>query len=215
MITRVQLAVLLGVAAAIWGVLLLLDGVAVSLSWLRPFSGVLGAVVLVLLLFDGWGWRFRFLHPWFVSTPNVRGTWKGEVTSTWNNANPEQSNGPIEAYLVIRQTFSMISIRLITKESSSELLAGSIVRCNDGTYEVAGTYRNTPKLLVRERSPIHHGGLLLRVQGDPPASLEGEYWTDRATKGELRFKARSGKLFDGFESASAGPYSSGEESREA
>jgi hypothetical protein len=205
-ITRVQLSAILWIAAALWGALLLLDGVAVSLAWIRPFSTVLGALVLLLGVFDQWAWRFRFLHPWFVSTPDLQGTWKGQLISTWVDPEMGDRTPPIEGYLVVRQTFSSLHMRLITRESNSELLSGSIVREMDGTQKIVGTYRNTPRLLRRDVSPIHHGGLLLQIHGRPPSSLDGQYWTDRDTKGELRFTERSNQVFYDFESAAAGMY---------
>lgn len=55
---------------------------------------------------------------------------------------------------------------------------------------------------MREISPIHYGGLLLGIEGNPPCYLEGHYWTDRKTKGELRFKKLSRKIFENFTQAS-------------
>ena len=83
--------------------------------------------------------------------------------STWIPA--EGSPGtPIEAYLAIRQTFSFIKIRLMTRESNSHLLAGSIVRDPSGLYVVTGIYRNLPDLFRRLASPIHHGAMLSNGQ---------------------------------------------------
>jgi len=47
MIDRLHLSAILLVAALIWGVLLLLMGVAVSVVWLRPFSFVTGALLRI------------------------------------------------------------------------------------------------------------------------------------------------------------------------
>ena len=122
--------------------------------------------------------------------------------STWIPA--EGSPGtPIEAYLAIRQTFSFIKIRLMTRESNSHLLAGSIVRDPSGLYVVTGIYRNLPDLFRRLASPIHHGAMLLEVRKSPPIELRGEYWTDRDTKGEVRFTARNNDIFDSFDAAAA------------
>jgi hypothetical protein len=51
---------------------------------------------------------------------------------------------------------------------------------------VAVLYRNDPKVSVRDRSPIHFGGMHLRVSGED--ALEGDYWTDRKTSGRLTLK---------------------------
>ncbi len=206
MISRLYLSTLLAITAALWSVLLILDGVTVSVAFLKPLSMVLGALLLILGLFDKWAWHLPFLHPWFVSIPDLRGTWKGQIISTWVDPQTGNKISPIDAYFVVRQTFSSLQIRLITTQSSSELLTGNIVRDIDGIYVVLGIYVNTPKLRYRDVSPIHHGGLLLHIQGNPPHTLSGQYWTDRDTKGELHFTERSRKLYYDFEDAEKGSY---------
>jgi hypothetical protein len=67
-------------------------------------------------------------------------------------------------------------------------------------------YRNTPTIDHWNHSPIHHGAMILRVEGDPAATLTGEYWTDRLTVGHVQFTARSKTLFFDFSTASAATY---------
>ena len=105
--------------------------------------------------------------------------------------------------MVIRQTLSSLRIRLYTAESESETLSAKVHCCEDGTFTVAGVYRNTPRLGVRDRSPLHHGSILLSVQGDPPQSLSGEYWTDRLSQGELELTARAMTFAHSFDQARA------------
>jgi hypothetical protein len=76
-----------------------------------------------------------------------------------------------------------------------------------GIYSVAGIYRNTPNILNRNVSPIHQGSILLHVQGNKRIILDGEYWTDRSTKGELRFTERNKKPVYDFRQASMAIYS--------
>lgn len=185
MISRLHLSVIIGLAVAIWAAMLVLEGVSVSAAWMRPFSLVIGALLLLLLAFDLWLWRLRFLHGWFVKRPLLRGTWRTRLRSEWKDPETREVREAIDAYLVARQSFSRLSLRLLTKESSSEVLGTEIVEAPDGTYRVYAIYRNEPKLQVRDRSPIHYGGLLLEVEGDPVARLKGHYWTDRNSRGEL------------------------------
>jgi hypothetical protein len=70
-----------------------------------------------------------------------------------------------------------------------------------GLYKLAVTYRNIPRLLERSRSAAHHGGALLNVIGKPIHKLDGEYWTDRNTSGELTFTLHTHKIADDFEEA--------------
>lgn len=203
MLSRLHLSAILLAAAALWAVLLILDGVAVAGSWFRPFSTVVGVLLLLLVAFDLWAWRLRFLHGWFVPRPDLRGTWRVDLQSDWEDPSTGKPIGPITAYLVVRQTFSTLSIRMLTAESASELLAAEIAKASDGTYRLAGVYRNEPRLAVRNRSPIHFGAIVLDVQGEPAQSLAGHYWTDRNTRGELRTVARHSSIAGSVEAAKA------------
>jgi hypothetical protein len=202
MISRLHLSTILAAAVGLWGLMLLSQGVTVSAIMLRPFSAVVGALVLLLLAFDLWAWRLRLLQGWFVPRPDVRGTWRVELQSDWKKPETGEVAAPIVGFLVIRQTFSMISVRLLTAESSSELVGAEIAKAADGTYRISGIYRNEPKLSVRDRSPIHYGALLLDVEGEPVERLAGHYWTDRDTRGQIVSTAHRRDVLANFESAS-------------
>lgn len=197
MISRLQLSVLLLIASAVWAAALIIAGTQVTPGWFRPFSVVLGVLVLLLVLVDKWLWRFRWLQPWLFHMPDLQGTWQAVINPT---AGPVPKN-EVEAFMVIRQTFSTISLRLLTAESHSETLSARVVRSDDGTFTVAAVYRNTPRLSVRERSPLHHGAILLTVHGDRPESLSGQYWTDRNSQGEIALSGRTKTLAHSFEQA--------------
>lgn len=84
----------------------------------------------------------------------IEGTWRAELRSNWKNAN-DAAIPPIHGYMVIRQTFLNLSLRLLTAESSSHLVGTEIVCSDDGLYCVSGVYRNEPSYQNRGRSPIH------------------------------------------------------------
>jgi hypothetical protein len=192
-IEKLHLSAIIFTAAVIWGVLLIVEGVPVSPSWFHPFSQVVGAVMILLTAFDLWLWRLPFLQGWMVKRPNVTGTWRAEVRSEWVDPDTQQRRPPIPGFMVIRQTFSTLSLCLITDESRSELLGAEIMRSADGTYRIFGVYTNEPRYSVRFRSPMHYGGLELRVAGSPPERIEGHYWTDRNSAGELSLTDRKSK----------------------
>ena len=106
MLSRLHLSAILLIAAALWGGMLIFDGVAVNGKWFRPFSTVVGVLLLLLVIFDIWAWRWRLLRGWFVPRPDLRGTWRVELRSNWKNPATKVGVGPIVAYLVIRQTFA-------------------------------------------------------------------------------------------------------------
>jgi hypothetical protein len=206
MITSIQLSTLVFVATIIWGVLLIWQGTSLSIDLVKPFSNVTGVLILILAFFDKWAWHWRIFYPWLVSTPYIDGTWKGKISSTWVNPKTNRQVKSIDAYLVIRQKFSKVYATLITKEANSELLAGEIIKKPDETWQFVGTYRNTPKIRIRDRSPIHQGSMILSIKGQPPIGLEGQYWTDRNTQGEITFSGFNKKKFEDFSSASIAKY---------
>jgi len=201
MMTRLHITVVLLVAAAIWVALLMLQGVVVNGVWLRPFSMVITALVIVLAVFDRWLWHLALLRGWFVRRPDVRGTWKVEMLSNWKDPATGTPTPPILAFVAIRQTFSSLSVRLYSEESASELLGADVVKAEDGSFRLAGVYRNEPLLSVRGRSPIHYGALVLDVADNPATALAGHYWTDRDTKGEIRSVGHLGTVASNYEHA--------------
>jgi hypothetical protein len=202
------LAVLLAAVVIAWATSLLVAKVPLTIALMKPITWAFTAMGVAAFAFDRWIWRLPFLYPQLVRVPDLQGTWKGQVISNWIDPATGSKKPPIEAFLAIRQTYFSIHMRLITKESQSHILAGKIF-CNvDETCEIAGIFRNTPRMTSRDVSPIHNGGVLLRVQGDSRFTLEGDYWTDRDTKGELRFTEKAKDVFHDFERAAVGRYES-------
>jgi hypothetical protein len=189
--TNVQLKTLVGLVVVVLAVVFLVNGISVDPKILNSaFSWAVTIVAFALLLWERWLWGWRIFHPWLTNKPDLRGTWKGVLNSSWVNPDSKQRRGPIEVYLVVRQTYSTLDVRLLSTESNSTSLSASLHVDNVGIWDAAVTYRNIPTVLRREHSPISHGGMLLYVRGAPIHQLDGEYWTDRETKGELVFKSR-------------------------
>lgn len=206
MITEIQLSTLIFITASIWAALLATKGTPLSTGLFEPFSNVIGVLVLILAIFDKWIWHWKIFHPWLVSTPYIEGTWKGKIKSTWIDPKTSKTSRSLDAYLVVRQKYSKIHATLITKESKSELLAGEMIKNSDETWQFIGAYRNTSRLPLRTKSPIHHGGMILHVKGHTPIGLEGQYWTDRNTQGEILFTDFSKKKFFDYKSAAAADF---------
>lgn len=204
--TRIQISVLLFCAAVVWCVGLAIQGVTVSLSYLTPFSLVVGSMAFLLTIFDNWIWKWPIWQGWLVHIPNLNGTWKGRLISDWEDPKTGKIIEPIESFYVVTQTYSKLQMKLMTEQSESELIAGNINRNEDGTFTVIGVYRNTPQLPHRGTSAIHFGGIVLNVIGKPPTGLTGHYWTDRDTKGELNYRSKSTKKHFDFVGAISGKY---------
>ena len=105
-------------AVVAWTVVLYLNHEAIKSPWLHDLPTVITVVLYVVIAFDLWLWKLPFLHDWFVKRPVIDGTWKVELRSNWKDlAARGETFAPIEGYMVVRQTFSTLSMRLLTAES--------------------------------------------------------------------------------------------------
>jgi predicted pore-forming effector associated with SMODS systems len=201
MLNRTQLSVLLLVAAAVWGVTLLFQGVTVQTELTKPFSVVVGVVAALLSAFNLWLWKVPLFRGWLVKRPVLEGTWDVTIRSTWKDPSTGETAPPIAGFMAVTQTYADLHMRLMTKESHSVMLAADLLPNPDGTYALVGIYRNVPNMGVRHRSPIHHGGLLLEVESVKAKRVIGTYWTDRGTAGDIALDGRRGKVFRDYDSA--------------
>lgn len=163
--------------------------------------------MLALLAWDKLLWRMAWLHGWFVKRPDLRGTWRARLVSDWRDPETERQPAPIDGFVAITQTFSSLEFRLLTAESESWFLVSEIRESmKGGGYQVFGVYMNQPDPALRgSRSEIHFGSLALDTHGDAqrPASLSGEYWTDRGTKGTMQLSDRTASVYTQFNTASS------------
>lgn len=188
---------IVAVAAFVWAIGLTLQGVNVEWTWLRWYSLAVAIVIILLVGFDRWMWRwwpFKLL----VRHPDISGTWKGEFRSTWDGEGKTETAPTREAFLVVRQTFSSVAVTLLTEESRSRSVVASLSAPRDSDASLSYTYMNTPKLRHQDRSRIHHGTAFFDIHGPPVDCLDGCYWTDRDTKGDFEFRERVRALHSDF-----------------
>ena len=168
--------------AAAYSILLVAFNIQVP-SLLSRLAGMLPlAVVAVFALFDRWLWRIG-PFPRLAKRPEVRGTWFGELTSSWRDENDVKRSDTREVAIVIRQDFTTVSVTLFSSEGKSLSSAAEIVQIQSADYVLAYQYRNTPLMQHRRRSPIHDGGATIGIAGHRPGKLTGEYWTARDSRG--------------------------------
>ena len=201
---RIKLYLQLGVFAVVWVLLLIFSRTTSLLDWVNVVKKFPQAVMVYAFLgvaFTKWGWRWRIFKGWLVKIPDLHGTWRGSLISTWVDPSTDEKLPPIPAVLVIKQTFSRIDCSLHTKESSSYSTAAEINEDQSGSLYLNYNYTNRPKASIRERSEIHDGASILKIIQAPQRSLEGEYWTSRKTTGEMKFEFQSKVLAEKFTDA--------------
>ena len=203
---KLHILVLLLIAAVFWTLVLLCQGTPVAWSHFKPVGIVSTLLGLLAVIFERWAWRIPFLHGWFVKRPDLRGTWRVVLKSEW--INPETGRGipEIICYMGVKQTLSTLQMHLMTPESESWLIAEDTSESPSGEdYQIAGVYNNKPKTELRStRSAIHYGSILFYTHGPiphRPETIDGEYWTDRPTKGRMTLTNRNPKVFTRFKDA--------------
>ncbi len=183
-----------------WLLIIQITGIAplVSINALKKIPDAVMYTGIFYFLFTKYFWRLKIFRNWLVPYPNLQGTWKGILKSTWIDPKTKKPPAPIPVIFCIRQDFENIHISMYTKESSSFSGATSFILENDNTVSLSYTYSNKSHATVRDRSEIHDGASYLRIIESTTPSLEGEYWTSRKTTGDIILKKTSEKLINCF-----------------
>lgn len=204
MFSRFSVSVILILAVVVWGGVLWSFGYDLSWNHLAPYTITLTVLTVSLALFDRYLWR-KFPLYRFCWVPDLTGTWVVELNSTYKDPKTGWPIPPVAGFASIRQTYSSLSIRLMTECQDSVLVAREIKRHDDGSLDVLGVYQSDPSIHLRgEISEIHYGSFKYKIVGDPPTEMTGHYWTDRKTKGSIRLVRRTPVLFHSFASAQDG-----------
>mgnify|MGYP004572869597 FL=1 len=90
--------------------------------------------------------------------------------------------------MTIKQSLLSVVVILKTDESKSKSLSASIDEIL-GEIQLTYCYLNTPKSAYRDRSEIHYGTATLSISN--PKEIDGQYYTDRKTIGDMHFIAKS------------------------
>lgn len=169
-----------------YALVLYLAGVRLDVDLRRGLAYLPTLAVAVVVAWDLWVWRWPVI--WRASTrPRLDGLWSVTLHPTEESRIPAGGNrGPIQAYLVIRQTYWAISLRLYTAESSS--VSRSFFWDDShgtGTGWLTFVYDNNPMLRLQHRSIRHLGTCSLHPGNRRPTMIEGRYFTDRYTQGDM------------------------------
>lgn len=200
MIKKLHLQFIFWTAVTIYTLFLFADGQTLAYDLLKPASFVLVIVAGIVAIFDNFFWSCSQLYPWFVTTPNLKGTWKGILKTNWVNPISKEAKGPVECFVSIHQTYNNLSFRLMTSQSESNLLTYSFVASAGGVCELTAVYLNRPKFSNRGlNSEIHYGSVLLQINGQKPSLICGHYWTDRNTSGVIELLERTNMPLLSFE----------------
>jgi len=192
---------MLYIGVGLWALYLVVAGNQLQEGFWKPLGFVSLALTVFSAVYGKWAWSWFPLNK-LSGIPDLRGTWRGHLESSWVNPETNEKSADIEAYFVIWQTASTVEVTMFTKESHSHTVVAKL-ELRDGIFQIVGTYRNDPGTQHRKRSQMHYGGLILRVGGPPPTTIEGDYWTDRTTSGAIHIERFSEALVSDFKTAQA------------
>jgi hypothetical protein len=143
-------------------------------------GAVMSFVVLVLLVIDRWAWKWWGVRH-ILRVPDLEGTWKVELESGYKG----KGGGAKTSYLVVHQTYSSITVEVLTDLGRSCSEASSLTKLGPRLL-LAYVYRAEPEAIRRAGNEPHRGAAELLVETKPQIRLEGDYWTDRETVGRVR-----------------------------
>ena len=195
--------IVIGLAAVVAITIVWATSGIVDFTYAKALVTASGVVVLFLLVYDRWAWRWPLLRR-LTRRPILHGTWKAELRTSY----PARAHETIECYIAITQTYSQISVDMLFDRSSSRSMSGDLVleggRCV--LYYIFHTQADT---LHRNSNPPTRGGAALVVAREPQVHLAGDYWTERDTRGTVRTLGRAAKVYATFEAARAAAYHQG------
>jgi len=137
----------------------------------------IGIGFVLIKIFDLWAWKYLSkIH----GIPVLAQTYEGEISSSYDKSKT------YKGILTIKQTFTKISVKFKSDESSSFSVA-AVIMDNYDVNQLIYTYQNNPNAIIQERSPIHHGTAILNI--DNVNKIEGNYFTERVFVGYMKFNA--------------------------
>lgn len=187
-------------AAAIWALLAIAAGERLEWSWARWIGIASAVVVLGVLVFDRWVWRWPLVRR-VTRRPILHGTWRTELRTSYE----ARADETIEAYLVVRQTYSTICIDMLFDRSQSTSMSGDLVTEN-GRCVLYYVFRSDKQTLERDENPPARGAAQLTVSRRPAVRLEGDYWMEHGTRGRVATTGHTSVLYDSYNDAQSGNY---------
>lgn len=167
---------------ATWAAVVVARGSRFDISLLSSFGIVTAVVTIAVALLDRLLWRLPWVSTIFRPySPLIRGTWEARVDSS-------RQREPFHGYLVIDQTLTSISARMLMETGWSETLAGHWGRSDDGHPAIFYIWRRFPTNDVDgAEAPgyIQYGAGVLEVCGSTPFRIRGPYWTSERHGGTV------------------------------
>lgn len=171
------------VVSVIYAGALYLSGIKLKSDVSHGLAYLPSILTLLVVGYDRWVWHWPLIR-FFHRRPYLRGLWSVVLEPDPASHIPEGGNWYPTGYLVVEQTFWAISLTQFTNESTSYSKA-TTWQTHEGSKKqgLSFVYDNRPKRIHIDRSPQHLGACLLEIANGLPATMSGEYFTNRFTAG--------------------------------
>jgi len=162
---------------------------------------IMSLVVLVLLVIDRWAWKWWGVRH-LLRVPNLAGTWEVELKSDFKG----EGGGLKTIYLVIHQTYSSVTVEVLTDLARSCSEASSLTR-RGPRLVLAYLYRAEPEAIRRDGNEPHRGAAELLIETGSELRFAGDYWTDRGNVGRMRSVGWNAQKCGSYAAASQAAFS--------
>lgn len=154
-------------------------------GFVRAISAGVSSASIFIFLYIKFLWRMPVFNK-IAKRPFLSGTWQGTLKSDYKFENGE-GVPPKEIFLVIRQDFLRIHIQSFTDRFNAESYVEAILyEESKGLKKLVYVYRQGTSDLGNQRGDEGTSELNILTNINP--ELEGRYWTNIKTAGELYFK---------------------------
>lgn len=157
------------------GCFLLLEFVINKNDILSNISYSVTITTFISVIYANLLWKYNPLE----KTPRLYKNYEGLFNSNYDNESRK-------THILIKQNLFQTQVFYKTEQTESNSITSEIL-CENGHYYLYYTYRSEPKASVRGINDIHYGSVKLRI--DNNKILEGNYWTDRETTGQMTLNA--------------------------
>lgn len=182
-----------------------ITGQSIDKNGLRWSSSAASAVILLILIYEKWAWRWpglRKLVEW-AGRPVIHGTWKGELHF---ERNAEDQPGTIPIYVSIDQTFSTVRVRAFVATSEAYSITATIERPMPTRRRLVYAFHSEAPHDSRDNNRPHDGTAVLALIGLPVEEIAGSYYNDRTRRGSIKLTEHCGKLVESFSQAERQTY---------
>jgi len=193
--TRIHVTALIVIAVLAWYAMLLFHGhlSPFDATIAEHFGGITTSITvgtLAVVMFRTVLWKYSLLHPWFVDTPVLEGSWTGTVLRKYREHHVDERTVPIRVRIEQPTITAILFIQTMSDGSAEgHTEACGLFRGTDGKLYLEGIYQVTKYEVHQETSGkrlIYYGAMRLQLDDNSnPKEMSGSYWSDEFTKGRV------------------------------